>query len=53
MRNKKEVYRVAICKHTKKEIIQLKDGKIWLCLHRETPELDAVAVDAFKAGQSF
>ena len=29
----KEKFRIAICKDTKREVIQQKDGRSWLCLH--------------------
>lgn len=29
----KEKFRIAVCKDTKKEVVQVKDGKGWLCLH--------------------
>ena len=48
-------YRVIVCPDTGKEIVQVleKTPNRWLCLHKDTPELDAVSVDAFKAGQNF
>ena len=44
-------YRIAVCEHTKKEIIQeqLPSGD-WLCLHYEDELTDQASVDAFKAG---
>ncbi len=32
--------RVSTCKHTKNEVVQIKDGKNWLCLHNDTIEED-------------
>jgi len=31
--NPKEKFRIAICKDTKEEVVQQKDGRSWLCLH--------------------
>ena len=31
--NPHEQFRIAICQHTKKEIIQIKELKEWVCLH--------------------
>ena len=43
-------FRIAKCEHTKKEIIQEFINNDWLCLHKETPELDAISVESFKIG---
>lgn len=31
--NPKEKFRIAICKDTKEEVVQQKDGKNYMCLH--------------------
>lgn len=31
--NPKERFRIAICKDTKEEVVQQKDGRSWMCLH--------------------
>jgi hypothetical protein len=31
--NPNEKFRISYCKHTKKEVIQLKEGLTWTCLH--------------------
>lgn len=49
----KEQYRVAVCTHTNKKIVQIKDNKNWLCLHKENEMLDKVSVDSFEAGHNF
>jgi len=50
MENQK--YRVAICEHTKKKVVQVQETPTkWLCLHRENELLDKMAVEAFEAGQ--
>lgn len=43
-------YRVIKCEKTKKPILQIKDGKGWLCLHKENALLDQMQVDGFLAG---
>ncbi len=46
-------YRVAVCKYTKKQIVQIREGKdSWLCLHNETDREDQRDVQAFLAEQS-
>lgn len=46
----KYTHRITTCEHTKKEVIQERNGKKWLCLHQEDEMLDSVAVEGFKAG---
>ncbi len=41
-------WRIAICKHTKKEILQTWTGIEWMCLHNKTPKEDKLAVNTFK-----
>ena len=31
--NPKEKFRIAICKDIKREVMQVKDSKSWMCLH--------------------
>ena len=31
--NPREKFRITICKDTKEEVVQVKDGRSWLCLH--------------------
>ncbi len=49
--NKLKNFRIAICEHTKKEIVQIKEPNgAWLCLHYENEILDKASIDGFKAG---
>ena len=49
----KNKYRISICKHTKKKILQLHTENGWLCLHNNDPELDKIDVENFAMGYRF
>ena len=41
--------RIAVCEYTKKEIVQIYEGRSqWLCLHNEDEKLDKLEVERFK-----
>ena len=40
--------RVVVCEHTKKKIVQVFDGKEWMCLHTGSDLLDKTEVEAFE-----
>jgi len=41
-------YRIAVCNHTKLEVVQVYSDAEWMCLHNETAEEDLSEVNWFK-----
>lgn len=56
MNKTKGIIRIGICKHTKREVLQIKDKyeddaideKGWMCLHEDTIEEEQLSILNFK-----